>query len=275
MANLFTLGFGKVSDLIGKLAEAGLTAEMAEEVRKDPALAEIVVNALKHRSAVVPAQALFTEPYGQIEAIRHWNQQLGWRISDEEFAKASSSVPTWPKDELVAVTLVPYLDEDPPAGRAGKKGRTGMERTFQELWEVATGEPYDGLDRPRLLKGVKHTPGLRWEVMDLGCHRNVKPKDIRDPATSPHAGILASAALHPNWIKNMDGKNVPYVFAPGYKVDVPGQPSWGHVPFVGYVHGDRSPIRWIHLSCCANDISDPSWAVPAFVSSREGARENP
>lgn len=264
MANLFTLGFGKVSDLMGKLAEAGLTAEMAEDVRKNPALAELVVNAIRRQ----PTAVLFTSTEKQLARVRELNLERGWGIPDEAFAEAEKSVPAWPEEKLVAVVLVPYLTDK-------KEGdeivTTGLERTFHELWEVVASQQHakwrwDGFDkagpeRLRLLKGIEHKPGLRWEVIDLGCNRNKRPMDVRNPEKSPHAGILASAMHHPEWIKSMDGENVPYVWAPGYEVSVSGGRPWQYVPSVGFYRDDRE-IR-LRYDWCDYDYS--SWAVPSLV----------
>lgn len=267
MANLFSLGFGKVSDLIGKLAEAGLTAEMAEEIRKNPALASIIVDALKSQPTFTLVHGLFTSTEKQIQKVREWNKQFGWGISDEAFAEAEKSVPAWPKERLVAVVLVPYLADK--KNEEGEIMMTGVERTFHELWARASAEQdvnwrWDGYDkadsdRLRLLSGIEHKVGLRWEVIDLGSNRNKKPMDIRSPS-SPHAGVLAAAALHPEWIKVMDGENVPYVFISGYEVQAPGVRPWAGVPLLSFDRGHRK----IRLICywCGN--YDSFWAVPSF-----------
>ena len=264
MANLFTLGFGKVSDLMGKLAEAGLTAEMAEEVRKNPALAEVIVNALKSQPAFTLVHGLFVKPEAQIARVRELNLERGWGLIDACFLEAERSIPKWPEDKLVVVTLVPYLDDE-------KKGRKGVERTFHELWEVAASAQHakwrwDGYDKAgpellRLLKGIEHKPGLRWEVIDLGCQRNEKPMDVRNPEKSPHAGILATAMLHPEWIKAMDGENVPYVWAPGYEVNVSHGNPWRGVPYVHFSRDDRE----IKLNYVWFGSYSSSWAVPSLV----------
>ena len=267
MANLFTLGFGKVSDLMGKLAEAGFTAEMAEEVRKNPGLAEIIVNALMRHPRFTLVHGLFTSTEKQIARMREWNKNFGWGIPDEAFAEAEKSVPAWPEQKLVAVVLVPYL-----ADKANEDDTvtTGLERTFHELWMRAKAEQdanwslddYDkaGSDRLRLHKGIEHKVGLRWEVIDLGCNRNKKPEDVRTSKSSPNAGILAAAALHPNWVKSMDGDKVPYVWISGYKVQAPGERPWAFVPSLDFDR-DRRRIRlfdsWSHG--CSSE-----WAVPSF-----------
>ena len=269
MANLFSLGFGKVSDLVGKLAEAGLTAEMAEEVRKNPALAEIIVSALKSQPAFSLVHGLFTKPEAQLVRVREWNREFGWGITDEAFTEAEKSVPAWPKERLVALVLVPYLDDK--KNEKGEATMSGVERTFHELWARAASEQdanwrWDGYykagpDRLRLLKGIEHKVGLHWEVIDLGCSRSKKPMDVRSSKSSPHAGILAAAALHPEWIKAMDGENVPYVWVVGYEVSVSDEDPWRSVPGVCFSRDGRD----IWLDCGWYGDCDSHWAVPSLV----------
>lgn len=270
MANLFSHEYGKVNDFVGKLAAAGLTAEMIEEVRKNPTLAEAMVKALKAQPAPTltsDLSGLFTKPEDQLKRVREWNLERGWGVSDEVFAEAEKSIPAVPEDDLVAVVLVPYLTE---VRKKDKIVMTGVERTFQELWALAKAEQqanwrWDGYDkagpeRLRLLKGIEHTPGLRWEVIDLGANRNRKPEDVRNAKRSPHAGILAAAALHPEWVRAMDGENVPYVWLPGYEVNVPGGGAWQDVPDLGFYRGGRG----VRLYCGWYYDCFPSWAVPSF-----------
>jgi hypothetical protein len=62
MANLFSLEHGKVNQFIGVLAQAGLTAEQAEEIRLNPSLAARMVAAL---TAVVVVAFKVTVDYGK------------------------------------------------------------------------------------------------------------------------------------------------------------------------------------------------------------------
>jgi hypothetical protein len=204
------------------------------------------------------------KPEAQIARVRELNLERGWGLGDACFLEAERSIPKWPEDKLVVVTLVPYLNDD-------KDGRQGVERTFHELWKVAASQQhaswrwsgYDkaGPDRLRLLQGIEHKPGLRWEVIDLGRWRGEKPCDVRHPDTSPHAGILASAMLHHEWVKVMDGENVPYVWLPGYEVNVSDEDPWAHVPVLYFDRDDRR----IELHCDWYGNHCSRWAVPSLV----------
>jgi len=258
----------QIIELVGRLGRFGLTPERVAKLAGDDEMTKEWVGKLDEFPALRLIHGVFTSPEQQLTRIREWNREFGWGISDEAFAEAEKSVPVWPEEKLVAVVLVPYL--------ADKKVEddtvtTGLERTFHELWMRAKAEQdanwrwdgYDkaGSDRLRLHKGIEHKVGLRWEVIDLGCNRNKKPMDVRNSKSSPSAGILAAAALHPQWVKSMDGDKVPYVSIPGYEVNVSDESPWHYVPGL-YFNRDGRRIRlhydW-HGDCY------PGWSVPSFV----------
>lgn len=164
--------------------------------------------------------------------------------------------------------LVPYLPDQTSTECC--LITSGIERTFDELWSVLTSRRKTFRDnlwnekaRLHLLDNAQHEPGLRWEIIDLGCRRGSRPRDIRHPAhpaKSPHAGILAAAVLHTDWITAMDGKTVPHVCFPGYQLSVfgyvePPVPNLGRDPRTGE----------IMLSYGRHDAGDPAWAVPEFI----------
>lgn len=269
MASLSSNTDGEITEFKGRLGRAGFTPDIIREVNNgdDNELAKVMYEALMRHPRFTLIHGLFTSTEKQITRMRAWNKEFGWGIPDEAFAAAEKSVPAWPEEKLVAVVLVPYL--------ADKKAEddtvtTGLERTFHELWMCAKAEQdanwrwhgYDkaGSDRLRLLKGIEHKVGLRWEVIDLGCQRNKKPMDVRSSKSSPNAGILAAAALHPQWVKSMDGDKVPYVWIPGYEVQVPVYDPWAGVPNLFFSRVGRK----IRLDYCWDDGCDPGWAVPSF-----------
>lgn len=269
MASLSSNTDGEITEFKGRLGRAGFNAEIIREVNtcNDNELAKVMYEALMRHPRFTLVHGLFTTTATQIARVREWNKEFGGGFSDEAFAEAEKSVPVWPEEKLVAVVLVPYLADK---ANEDETVTTGLERTFHELWMRAKSEQdanwrwdgYDnaGSDRLRLLKGIEHKVGLRWEVIDFGCNRNKKPMDVRNSKSSPHAGILAAAALHPNWVKSMDGDKVPYVFAPGYEVQVPGEEPWARVPDLSFVSDDRE-LR-LHGYWC--DDYGSGWAVPSF-----------
>ncbi|MDO8463087.1 MAG: hypothetical protein Q7S96_02340 [bacterium] len=206
---------------------------------------------------------MFANLETQIANMRKWNERRRWGFTSADFVLGDP--PAWPDDRLVAVVLVPYLPDH--------KGVTGIQRTFDELWEV-TSRRQPNRDRwsevrsdPQhltLLDGITHTPGLRWEVIDLGANwdkqNGIAPNTVRSPASSPHAGILAATAHHPRWVRKMDSTTVPFVWAPGYRLAVPGRVP--RVPIVGWSRDERL----VHLRALWDDRRVPDYAVPRFRS---------
>ncbi len=200
---------------------------------------------------------LFTPVEQQIALVRARNVERGWGFMEPDFEELAAP-PTWPKDRLTAVVLVPYL---------GDQGEVkGVQRTFDELWIWAASRQedswrWDGLksdpEHLRLLSGIEHKPGLRWEVIDLWGHLDSSPVEVRKSDESPHAGVIAAAALHPNWIA---GNFVLYVWIPGYEVNVPFHVPWRYVPYV-YFSRDGRRVG-LYARDCGNAYS--GWAVPRF-----------
>ena len=85
---------------------------------------------------------------------------------------------------------------------------------------------------------------------------------MRSLTFAPNAGILAAAALHPQWVKSMDGENVPYVFLQGYDVGVP-ELDW-RMRSMPSLYFDRA-AQEIGLSSRWSGEYGSDWAVPAFV----------
>ncbi len=277
MANLFDMKGGKMLAVLSKIAER-LPPEVGDAILdEDPNALNEIVSAVMNIPRFTLVHGRFNKLEAQLKRVRELNLERNWGISIGSFDTVERFMPEWPKDKLVAVTLVPYLAD--VKDDKGKIIMSGIERTFHELWEVAASQQlansrWDGFDKAgpdklRLLKGIEHpltssgSSTLRWEVIDLGCNCNKKPMDIRNPEQSPHAGILASAMLHPEWIKAMDVDKVPNVWIPGYEVNIFSEDEgpWQGVPNLSFDRDDRR----IKLLCGWYDGCCSSWAVPSFV----------
>jgi hypothetical protein len=263
-----TVGGGLVA-LLGELVRAGLTDEMVEAVLKDPALARRAVEALAVPIAVVPAVAsaaaephalihgLFAPIVEQVALLKKWNIERGWGFSEEDFVvvEAEAKGIPWPENRLTAVVIVPYLDT--------------VQRTFDELWLLAASRQERSWRWPelksdaghlRLLGGDgRHRRGLKVEVIDLGANRGRKPEAVRDPDTSPHAGVLAAAALHPEWVRRMNGADIPHAWLAGYECKVPGRRRWRYVPILYF----RRDFRLVELGAGGCGHASDSWAAPS------------
>ncbi len=218
------------------------------------------------------ASGLFVSPEQQVENLRRWNDQYGWGFTEEDF----ESLPDAPDSPggLIAVVLVPYLGTGTVRSSSIDISEIGgVQRTFDALWQVAGSQQpnawrWDGMksdkEHLRLLEGIEHPTGLRWEVIDLGANRGTASADVRTADDSPHAGILAAAAHHPQWVQAMDGDKVPYVDLPGYQVTVDGDEPWRYVPYLGWAR----IYRGVGLGARWDDYRRPSDGVPVIRECR-------
>lgn len=218
-------------------------------------------------TATGESNSRFASLYQQVNNLKQWNDEFDLGIPKKWFDQLGAPLET-PDDCLVVVTLVPYLK--------GKRGISGVQRTFDALWEIAASRQPDSFRGPRmlsgpkhlrLLAGIEHKPGLRWEVINLGANQGKAPKDVRSPATSPHAGVLATAAHHPEYVRSQNGNGVPRLWLPGYQVNVDddndvvdGGDPWRSVPCLSWNWINRE----VGLDVYWDDIPFPDYAVPVL-----------
>lgn len=201
----------------------------------------------------------FTDPYEQCRRVAALNTELNLGLSNEVIANAWQTIPAWPRKPLTALILVWYQDTIQETFESQWRG---IQAVHQKHWRS------DQINSDRnhlcLLPGINH-PGtcLRWEVIDLAANSNrdqpdgIAPHDVRSPKSSPHAGILAAAALHPTWVTSMEGIKVPYVWAAGY---LGGGLSWRVVPWLGFGFHNRK----VELLPYDGGSGLVSYAVPSF-----------
>lgn len=212
-------------------------------------------------SGLIPE--MYVSPKVQLANVCNWNHVQGWGFTEEDIQRAEAALEsfTWPNDRLTALVLVPYLDT--------------VQRTFEELWAAALPPQPRNLRKAviksdaehlRLLEGIEHVPGLRWEVIHLGANQvdlkwetrmGVSPEEARN-TNSAHAGVLAAAGHFPKWVQAMDGVKVPYVFLPGYQMTILGHEAWSQVPFL---YWDRSG-QIIQLDVDWSNTQHQYWATP-------------
>lgn len=239
MTTLGKLRDEEVIEFKRRLEAAGWTAEFIREVNRHDDMAAMMIEAVWRQHPIFTlVHGLYTSAKQQIVQVRDWNQEYGWGFDEADFKEVEASVPAWPAKETVAVVLVPYLPDH--------EGVDGVRRTFNELWTRARDgyfQPSDyqgkneAAEKFRLLTGIEHWSGLRWEVIDLGSHRGEAPDQVRSVDTSPHAGVLAAAALHREWVKSLGGEDK--VLVAGYQIhfDDRENTSWGYVPMLQhYAH---------------------------------------
>jgi hypothetical protein len=205
---------------------------------------------------------LFTSAADQLARVRRLNADRGWGFTDGDF-ECLDPAPAWPlsnQDRLVAVVLEVVL--------ASPTGQADILHTVDELWELAAEQQehfwrYEELKSdPKHLAffdGIKAKPGLRWVVIDLGANRGTAPASVRSP-NSPHVAILMAAMLHPEWVRAMDGENVPFVWIAGLKANVPWRGEWNSVPYLYFCKSERE----VYFRTDRSDRRELLYAIPAF-----------
>jgi hypothetical protein len=172
----------------------------------------------------------------QMSNVRRWNEERNWGLNPAEL-DAIDLTPRTHADPLVVDLIAVYLD-DVAAGEDEEK-LDGVRRTSRELWTIAAEQQptswywdwvrdrYNPRPMPvRLLPGIIHWPGVRRMTIDLGAHwipgEHLRPSNLRGP-DSAHA-ILAAAAHFPEWIRAMNGINVPYIWLSGIRSPIRRSP---------------------------------------------------
>ena len=203
----------------------------------------------------------FLKLEGQADLVEAWNLQANWGFTERQFDEIRDQIPAirermknYEDEPLIAPILTPYLQDEYRTFSALRTLLTvPQEKNYvNEVYKTPTEENL------QLLKGIKHQSGLKFEIVGLGDNTGEKPSSIRGK-NSPHASILAAAALHPEWVQAMDGENIPYANVPGYQVTVPGHQQWRRVPTVYFSRDDREVLLGAHSVGIANGL----WSVPS------------
>lgn len=205
-------------------------------------------------------KGLFIPTYQQLNIAKQRNIIRKWGFAEEHFVKLGEP-PAWPEGKLCAVVL--------------DVGLNTVQQTFEEAWACiiesqkdhsGAHSRWDGIksnkDHLRLNEGIAREWGLRWRIVDLGSNWDTKngvcPQDVRN-SNSPHSVVLWAASYFHKWVQQMDGTNVPYVWIPGYELNVVGSAPWTHVPTLSWSRVNRA----VKLHADFAYDRDQAWAVPS------------
>jgi hypothetical protein len=250
--------------LMQVLADAGMGSDLAEIIIRKPGLAGGMVAWLRGQLAP-PLPELFASLEVQLANVRRWNAERNWGFTDADFGAIDLTPAS--HSGLVVDVIAVYLP--------GQGKTSGVQRTFEELWDIASSvQPHKWRYRAlksdpkhlRLLNGIEHTPGIRRVTLDLGAYwdttNGIRPVDVCGK-DSAHAEILAAAAHFPDWVRAMDGERVPNVWLPGYQatMTIPSDEVWGGVPSLYW----RSAGREVGLSAFWDDCRRYYSACPVVV----------
>lgn len=207
---------------------------------------------------------LFTPIEPQIARWREWLPELSANqditVDLGEFVNECKP-PQWPDDCLTAVVLV-------------LRGHSAA-KEFELYWPLIARQQhahwkYDKLvfddQHIRWLKGSENETKdwrFEWQTINLGANRNTSSETVRSRTEGPlpNVGILAAAALHDEWVRQMNGGDIRYVDLLGYECTVPGFVPWQFVPILKFNRVDRK----VGLDAIRCDFALPGWGVPCFA----------
>lgn len=203
---------------------------------------------------------LFETIIDQVRIVGELNNRLGWGFTLNDFLTLPLPMhqPAPGEHGLSTLVLVPYLDTvQETFDGLWKAIQSRHTNTYR--WEQSKSDP----DNLRLLEGITHFGKcLQWEAIDLGANwdqeNGIAPRDVRN-TQSPHAGVLAAAALHTKWVEAMDGTTVPYVWLPGYQCNVNAR--WSAVPWLHFLQF----LRQVQLCHDGGGNHSQNFAVPACL----------
>jgi len=210
---------------------------------------------------------LWTPPNRQIELVKKWNAERYWGFTDEDFANLGNP-PHFADNRLMAVVLEICLPG------VGKEVTTigGIQRTFDELWSLTTSRQHASWRWESVLSDPEHLylhgdrehqPGLNWRVVDFGANQRQSTLNVCQQQDGPFPAevVLSAGAIHDQWVRSMDGVNVPYVDMPGYELTVPGSDPRQRVPYLSFDSGNHE----VKLNASRRGGAYDDWAVPVFV----------
>ena len=190
--------------------------------------------------------------------IKYWKERSDierWPFSFLEFELARTRgrrLNRW-GTRLCVPIVVPYFET--------------MRKTFDILWSsVGLGFRerwyHRGMSLDTCLRVGKKSERsgrrLAVELIDFGANQGAMPMGVREKGRSPHAGVLAGAAVGSAWLRSMNGTSVPFVWIPGYEMPLGSSDYWTGVPSLRYW-----PARdLVELDIGRGTTRNPQWAVP-------------
>jgi hypothetical protein len=243
MTRLFDLSLGKGQELMLAFQNAGLTAEQAQILIDNPQKARLMIAALEP-TFELPA-CLRVSPEELLERALQINVDRRYDIDRAAF--------TAPIPELTVAAhelLLPVMITEGGVGRNFELHTTTIRDQFK-----AAGDDYwqwDGLKSDaknlRLTPRTLHydnpgSPTLYWVIYEPFAHWDRENghtvQGLWDGKVKglAHVENLNAIELLPDWVRSMDGENVPYINLPGYQVKYGS--DWSCCPYVGWWSGDR------------------------------------
>lgn len=243
MANLFTVPAGKLNAFNGKLAEAGLTAEMVLAADINPDIAKAMVEAAQ-KAIEASDRNPFEQPVtAQIVALRRANFEEGWGIPDEAIDRLIGTAPAWPKGrDSYRSFRIRFGEGDDGVARTFKAHVARIKRVHGDekcwRWDLLRSDK----THLRLLSGnASHKPVVEWIIVHLDVNRERPSVEaVRGPKSLADEGLVM-AWLFPKRVEAIDYDKLCAWFCAGYELSVPERAgeSWQHVPYVSFNRDGR------------------------------------
>lgn len=229
------------------------TAEQIRKINQNPSIVEVMHKAAMQESTFRLVHGIWTRIKDIVEIAREYDGVTGeqidamWKTAGdcgliEGFEHESDSRP------LLAPVIVRNRESVPATFLYGRE-------LMQKAWDgkyTEWGDAYvQGVDDDR----IKLIPGARTfvpnelvlHIVDFGANWNRRDGVVMEEVQRTQAGELAvfdalfAASQHPEWVTQMDGKNIPYAIMAALLLGVSGRGSWRFSPHVWH-GGDETGL---------------------------------
>ena len=208
----------------------------------------------------------------QIDALRCANDEEGWGITEEVFARLAETAPEWPKGRLAFRSLrIRWGEGDEGVALTFERHVERIKNVFcWGFWRwdylLSGKRPFNGspVDRLRLLNGNHtHKPTIEWVTFDINANRERSSITAVRDSRSLADELFAFVWMFPDYVRDINYETNPAPFAGGYELNVPGSSgeSWRNVPYVGWGRG--SARVEVHAIWRSNNSS--SYFVPVLL----------
>lgn len=196
------------------LAKAGGTTEHADWIRSGKN-AERVIEFIDRERGVFGNNPYEMTVEEQIASFRRANDEGGWGIGEEVFARLAATAPAWPKGKYAYRSFRIRFGE-------GTEGVTEtFEKHFKRLNSVRPDQLESGAGSLRLLNGdATHKPCIEWVKADLNRQRKCDNVKADRGVESLADELLVLAWMFPDAFRSIDDDGPLGMFVAGYELNV-------------------------------------------------------
>lgn len=254
MASFYDLSIGKEIEFKRILADAGLSTEMVEKVIRCPYLGRKMVDAIDEPQQASPRSPIPWTPVADyVYRIMARSQLRDWGFTQADADKLSTTMHDH-HGQLMPTGVSIWL------GKNLKFNWTEMTAWIEDEVKALefTFQDYFGPSRLSFYPGSEVTGKRKLDVVDFDLAtfwdsiNGVIPGDVRSTRQKwPGLEVLQLLALNPQVCVAMDGKTIPYMFAPGLVVDSDSLPYFDRSDREVYVGDVWDGNQWMpHVSGC-------------------------